>query len=422
MANGLLDFIKTPEGQGLLSAAFGGLAGARRGTPLNNLGRAGLAGLGGYVDATDRVTQQDQLAKMGQMRDLQLKQAQQAFDLQNKKQQLAADSALTPNQVAMNANGGPTVAAGLAAPTTEPGYNWNRLATGLAGLGDYQGALAIEQATKKAPRKLSKLEQMKADDGRMVNVAVFEDGTSEVLPYGVKPEMVMQSLGNRVVAIDKNSVPGGQSFAIGQSPDSAASNAVTRRGQDMTDARSREAAAATREAAGGIEYRDDGNGGIVALPKKPVGAGPIQAIPVTGVNKSSKNANDALALVKQAKELIPSATGSYAGAGADLAARVVGMSTDGAKATAKLKAIEGALMLKQPRMEGPQSNLDTLLYRQMAGQIGDPTVPNETKLAALDTIQEMQERYAGITRETPPLRQTKPGSTLKFDQFGNMVP
>ena len=84
---GLLDFISTPEGQGLLSAAFGGLAGARRGTPLNNLGRAGLAGLGGYVDAQDRVTQQDERAKMNQMRDLQLKQMQQ--------QQAAAELART---------------------------------------------------------------------------------------------------------------------------------------------------------------------------------------------------------------------------------------------------------------------------------------------------------------------------------------
>lgn len=48
---GLLDFIGTPEGQGLLSAAFGGLAGARRGAPLNSIGIAGLSGLQGYQGA-----------------------------------------------------------------------------------------------------------------------------------------------------------------------------------------------------------------------------------------------------------------------------------------------------------------------------------------------------------------------------------
>ena len=48
---GLLDFATTPMGQGLLAAAFGGLAGANRNTPINNLGRAGLAGLAGYSAA-----------------------------------------------------------------------------------------------------------------------------------------------------------------------------------------------------------------------------------------------------------------------------------------------------------------------------------------------------------------------------------
>ncbi|MBZ9781608.1 hypothetical protein K9857_08590 [Pseudomonas sp. REP124] len=52
--DGLLDFVKTPEGQGLLSAAFGGLAGARRGAPVNTLGIAGLAGINGYSDALQR--------------------------------------------------------------------------------------------------------------------------------------------------------------------------------------------------------------------------------------------------------------------------------------------------------------------------------------------------------------------------------
>lgn len=80
--NGLLDFIKTPEGQGLLSAAFGGLAGARRGTPLNNIGRAGIAGLTGYGSAQDRIKQEAEAADQKQMRNFQIeeikrKQAQQ---------------------------------------------------------------------------------------------------------------------------------------------------------------------------------------------------------------------------------------------------------------------------------------------------------------------------------------------------------
>ena len=48
---GLLDFVNSPEGQGLLSAAFGGMAAARRGQPINTIGAAGMSGLMGYQNA-----------------------------------------------------------------------------------------------------------------------------------------------------------------------------------------------------------------------------------------------------------------------------------------------------------------------------------------------------------------------------------
>lgn len=57
--NGLLDFVKTPAGQGLLAAAFGGLASARadRG-PLNTIGAAGLSGIAGYSAANSNALKQ----------------------------------------------------------------------------------------------------------------------------------------------------------------------------------------------------------------------------------------------------------------------------------------------------------------------------------------------------------------------------
>jgi hypothetical protein len=50
-SNGLLDLAKSPMGMGLLAAVAGGMAGARQGTPWNNIGRAGLAGIAGYSAA-----------------------------------------------------------------------------------------------------------------------------------------------------------------------------------------------------------------------------------------------------------------------------------------------------------------------------------------------------------------------------------
>jgi hypothetical protein len=48
-----------------------------------------------------------------------------------------------------------------------------------------------------------------------------------------------------------------------------------------------------------------------------------------------------------------------------------------------------------PKMSGPQSDKDVAMYRQMAGQIGDPTVPVADKRAAIETIKEIAARNAG---------------------------
>ena len=63
---GLLDFFASPAGQGLLSAVGAGLAGARRGAPLNTIGAGLLGGLQGYANAQD---QQAQMKRMGEQSD-----------------------------------------------------------------------------------------------------------------------------------------------------------------------------------------------------------------------------------------------------------------------------------------------------------------------------------------------------------------
>lgn len=77
---GLLDFIKTPEGQGLLSGVFGYAANARKGTPVNNLGRGGLAGLLGYSNALERQDQQAENQWTKQYRQMQMDKAQYDMD------------------------------------------------------------------------------------------------------------------------------------------------------------------------------------------------------------------------------------------------------------------------------------------------------------------------------------------------------
>lgn len=171
--------------------------------------------------------------------------------------------------------------------------------------------------------------------------------------------------------------------------EAAANRAVTMRGQDMTNARAREANAIGGKPPPGYRFTPDGS--LQAIPGGPADAS-------TKTNKKTEQARSTLALVDEAEKLISKSTGSYAGAGIDLGARAIGMSTTGAEAAAQLQVLQASLMLNMPRMEGPQSDRDVQLYREAAGQIGDPTVPNGIKRAALKTIRTLNERYASVAQ------------------------
>jgi hypothetical protein len=106
-------------------------------------------------------------------------------------------------------------------------------------------------------------------------------------------------------------------------------------------------------------------------------------------------------LLEEAKQYIDKATGSYIGAGMDILGNVVGYAPEGQKAIQQLKGIETQLVLNMPRLEGPQSNYDQQLYREAAGKIGDPTLPPEAKMAALETIQNINIKYGGAIAPTP---------------------
>jgi hypothetical protein len=101
-----------------------------------------------------------------------------------------------------------------------------------------------------------------------------------------------------------------------------------------------------------------------------------------------------LEIVQIARSLLPGATGSGIGAAADATGRFFGVTSEGAKKAAQLEAVGGQLVMKMPRMEGPQSNLDQILYREMAGKVGDRNVPVEERMAALDVVERLYQKYA----------------------------
>lgn len=133
------------------------------------------------------------------------------------------------------------------------------------------------------------------------------------------------------------------------------------------------------------------------------GQGAIQS----GIQTKGNSAKTVLSMIDEADKLIDNSTGSIGGAGVDIGAAAIGKSTEGAKNIARLKVLQAGLMLNMPRMEGPQSDADVALYRQAAASVGDPTVPRETRKAALETIRMLQQQ--NVDRAKQPFNLT-PGT------------
>jgi hypothetical protein len=104
-------------------------------------------------------------------------------------------------------------------------------------------------------------------------------------------------------------------------------------------------------------------------------------------DKDFQNSLDAAA---QADTLFKTATGSGIGSAADSTMAFFGKTTEGAKAAAQLKVMAGKLVAAVPKFSGPQSDADVKLYREMAGQVGDETLPVETRQAALNAVIDLQ--------------------------------
>lgn len=99
------------------------------------------------------------------------------------------------------------------------------------------------------------------------------------------------------------------------------------------------------------------------------------------------------AVLPEIKTLLESTKGGYINTGLDMLGGAVGYSTGTAKSTAQLKALSGQLVALMPKMSGPQSDKDVAMYKEMAGNLADPTTPVATRLASLETIQTLNDKY-----------------------------
>lgn len=401
---GPFDFLSrmTPEqNQALLAAGSQILMRSGSGRQPFSLGQA--MGVGGLA-FQDSMAEQQARAQQNKMFDLQTRGmeadlADQERTRAMQEQELAAarSAIRTPGQQAAALPGGPTAENAARIGEFQDQFDPDAYVAAMMQINPLR-ALEIKRSLAKAGPEFDPTPRIGEDAaGNPFQYIVSKTGIHKILD-GVKPREKLSTvnLGGKTGFVDDYTGNLVNSLDNTVSPDAQLSSWTQQRGQDKQDARAREANDVNRMGQRTQLVNDPTQGPML------VDRGTGQARRVTmngqavpGENEAKKAAagRNLMPLISQAEKLIDGATGSYYGAGLDQLARVAGVATGGAQNIAQLRVLEGNLMMAQPRMEGPQSNMDVALYRQMAAQIGDPTVPNSTKKAALKTVRRLYEKY-----------------------------
>jgi hypothetical protein len=236
MANGLLDWLSTPAGQGLLAAGLGAAASAgRRGSgPLNALGTGGLMGISAYTGAQDRQAELAQAAKRNEVYDMQV-QAYKA-DVAQKNAEMEAER--RRREVLPSLFRGPGMTGGEASPQSIGGIPMFSQPMGVTPMkatpGGFDAMAALQagyspaeiEALANVPNvgKPKATRQMEVDDGRGgKRIALVDDYGREVAGFAGYTAPVQVNQGDRVSFVKP--APGVQ-LPMNMSPDARASNAV----------------------------------------------------------------------------------------------------------------------------------------------------------------------------------------------------
>lgn len=110
--------------------------------------------------------------------------------------------------------------------------------------------------------------------------------------------------------------------------------------------------------------------------------------------KKAAQASDVLNLAGEAEQYLDAGSGGLMNRGMIAGKQLFGRSDENTQAAAQLQVIGNRLVAAMPRMEGPQSNYDVQLYKDMAGRIADPGVPANDKRAALKALIDLNAKYA----------------------------
>jgi len=111
-------------------------------------------------------------------------------------------------------------------------------------------------------------------------------------------------------------------------------------------------------------------------------------------NKKSVQANSMMGLLDEAEALLPKASSGRIGRIGAYVKGEADISDEATQADKALGVISAGLVSNVPRMEGPQSDRDVIMYREAAGDIANISKPIGDRLSAVKTIRRIQQKYA----------------------------
>jgi len=159
----------------------------------------------------------------------------------------------------------------------------------------------------------------------------------------------------------------------------------------------------------------EGGEGAEGTPLTPQAQAAIQDN-LRSVEQTLETAEEALQVLTEGN---PTASGL--GSLVDKGMHFFGKTTEGAMSSAQLKVLAGRLTSAVPRMQGPQSDKDVQLYKEMAGNVGDETLPMSVRLAALDQVITLNKKYREMYQRQ--LQSGRPGPTReRAGTAGNTAP
>ncbi len=137
------------------------------------------------------------------------------------------------------------------------------------------------------------------------------------------------------------------------------------------------------------------------------------------LRKESERLQKMESILARAEDLIGNSTSSGLGGLIDSGLSFFGASSEEADNSAALQSLQGALVMMMPRMEGPQSDKDVQLYREMAGRIGEK-IPASQRMEAIKVIRDLNAKYAdiqGVTQNNPPTTKQATKSAVSAVSF-----